>query len=48
MAKKIKIISVVGARPNFIKISPFIKEIKKYNSNFNESINHILVHNFQI
>jgi len=27
-----KTISVVGNRPNFIKIAPFIKEIEKYNS----------------
>lgn len=27
-----KIISVIGARPNFIKIAPFIKAINKYNS----------------
>ena len=31
MADFIKIISVIGARPNFIKVSPFIKEIEKYN-----------------
>lgn len=36
-----KIISVVGARPNFMKIAPFIKEIKKYN------IEHLLVHTGQ-
>ncbi len=28
-----KIISVVGARPNFMKIAPFIKAINEYNSN---------------
>ena len=27
-----KIISVVGARPNFMKIAPFIKAINEYNS----------------
>ena len=27
-----KIISVVGASPNFMKIAPFIKEIKTYNN----------------
>ena len=38
-----KIISVVGARPNFMKIAPFIKAIKKYDKN----IQHILVHTGQ-
>jgi UDP-N-acetylglucosamine 2-epimerase (non-hydrolysing) len=27
-----KIISVVGARPNFMKITPFITAIEKYNN----------------
>lgn len=30
MAKKLKIIFVAGARPNFMKIAPLIKEFKKY------------------
>jgi UDP-N-acetylglucosamine 2-epimerase (non-hydrolysing) len=42
-----KIISVVGARPNFMKISPFIKEINKFNKSQNDSITHILVHTGQ-
>lgn len=42
-----KIISVVGARPNFIKISPFINEINKYNLSAKNKINHILVHTGQ-
>ena len=33
MNKKIKIISVVGARPNFMKIAPFCHAIEKYNRN---------------
>ena len=47
MNKSIKIISVVGARPNFIKISPFINQINKYNNNNNNLISHILVHTGQ-
>ena len=38
----IKIISVVGARPNFMKIAPFCHELKKYSN-----IKHILVHTGQ-
>lgn len=42
-----KIISVVGARPNFMKIAPFTKAIKTYNSNHSQTIQHILVHTGQ-
>lgn len=44
----IKIISVVGARPNFIKIAPFIKAVEKHNSSSRlPKIEHILVHTGQ-
>jgi UDP-N-acetylglucosamine 2-epimerase (non-hydrolysing) len=43
-----KIISVVGARPNFMKIAPFIKAIKQYNLQHQaDSIEHVLVHTGQ-
>lgn len=43
----IKIISVVGVRPNFIKIAPFIWAINNYNRSHPGSIHHILVHSGQ-
>jgi UDP-N-acetylglucosamine 2-epimerase (non-hydrolysing) len=42
-----KIISVVGARPNFMKIAPFIRVIENYNKKKNSVIQHILVHTGQ-
>ncbi len=43
-----RIISVVGARPNFMKIAPFIKAIEKFNQNgAQEKIEHLLVHTGQ-
>ncbi|MFC2151810.1 non-hydrolyzing UDP-N-acetylglucosamine 2-epimerase [Bacteroidota bacterium] len=46
-----KIISVVGARPNFMKVAPFIHTIKEYNGNLKansqELISHLLVHTGQ-
>ncbi|MCJ7482509.1 MAG: UDP-N-acetylglucosamine 2-epimerase (non-hydrolyzing) [Thermodesulfovibrionales bacterium] len=48
---KMKIISVVGARPNFMKIAPFIRAIERYNQtssgSHGQNINHILVHTGQ-
>lgn len=38
-----KILSVVGARPNFMKISPFVDELEKYKNRFK----HTLVHTGQ-
>jgi UDP-N-acetylglucosamine 2-epimerase (non-hydrolysing) len=43
-----KILSVVGARPNFMKIAPVIKAIDKYNKKRNaRALEHILVHTGQ-
>lgn len=43
-----KIISVVGARPNFMKIAPFCRAIAVYNqANSQNPIEHILVHTGQ-
>lgn len=46
-----KIISVVGARPNFMKIAPFIKAIEDFNSKLeahsSQLITHLLVHTGQ-
>ena len=43
-----KVISVVGARPNFMKIAPFIHAINAHNiSSGSEKIEHILVHTGQ-
>jgi UDP-N-acetylglucosamine 2-epimerase (non-hydrolysing) len=43
----VKIISVVGARPNFMKIAPFIRAVEKYNREHNNLIDHLLVHTGQ-
>jgi UDP-N-acetylglucosamine 2-epimerase (non-hydrolysing) len=52
MPKPIKIMSVVGARPNFMKIAPIVAAIKKFNDSINQGnpgnpINHLLVHTGQ-
>ena len=42
-----KIISVVGARPNFMKIAPFIRAIENHNTRSDQNVEHILVHTDQ-
>lgn len=42
-----KLLSVVGARPNFMKIAPFIKAISTHNQIEENKIEHILVHTGQ-
>lgn len=42
-----KIISIVGARPNFMKIAPFVKAINSYNKSADQKIEHLLVHTGQ-
>ncbi len=42
-----KIISVVGARPNFIKIAPFVRVILAHNQKESKKIEHLLVHTGQ-
>ena len=39
-----KIISVVGARPNLMKIAPFISAIDIHNKKYKPIVNHYLVH----
>jgi len=47
----VKIISVVGARPNFMKIAPFIRAIEKHNAGLPlqdpKQVQHLLVHTGQ-
>ena len=48
--KSIKVLIVAGARPNFMKIKPFMKEITKYNAQrapAELSVNMLLVHTGQ-
>ena len=42
-----KLISVVGARSNFIKIVPFIYYIEVYNKTHSSKVEHLLVHTGQ-
>lgn len=47
LKSNMKIISVVGARPNFIKIAPFARAIIDYNVSHNDKVEHIIVHTGQ-
>lgn len=42
-----KVLSVVGARPNFMKIAPFIRAIEEYDQDGRVKIEHVLVHTGQ-
>jgi len=43
-----KIVSVVGARPNFMKIAPFMRAVDEHNKNNpDKAVEHILVHTGQ-
>ncbi len=42
-----KVVSVVGARPNFMKIAPFLKAVKSFNLEHDNYIDQILVHTGQ-
>jgi len=44
---KMKIISVVGARPNFMKIAPFCRAIERHNAGGGPHVEHLLVHTGQ-
>jgi UDP-N-acetylglucosamine 2-epimerase len=47
-SQALKIVTVAAARPNFMKIAPFIAAIAKYNSeNRLPKVEHILVHTGQ-
>jgi len=43
-----KIISVVGARPNFMKISPIIRAIEKHNKLITHYLSHITLHHLLV
>lgn len=42
-----KIISVVGARPNFMKVAPLVHVINEYNNKSTNKVEHLLIHTGQ-
>ncbi len=47
MTRSMKIICIVGARPNFMKIAPIMDAIKRHNQSSTSPIKHMLVHTGQ-
>lgn len=42
-----KIISIVGARPQFIELMPIVKAVEKFNAKEDSKIQHLIVHTGQ-
>lgn len=47
MNKKFKLVSIVGNRPNFIKMYPLIRSINRYNQKSKDILEHIIIHTGQ-
>ncbi len=43
----VKIVSIVGARPQFIKLAPFLRSVEIHNKNNDSQIRHITIHTGQ-
>jgi UDP-N-acetylglucosamine 2-epimerase (non-hydrolysing) len=43
----VKVLSVVGARPNFMKVAPIIAAINRHNEGASDAIRHVLLHTGQ-
>ncbi len=43
----IKVVSIVGARPNFIKLAPVSSAIEEHNKNSNRQIKEVIIHTAQ-
>jgi UDP-N-acetylglucosamine 2-epimerase (non-hydrolysing) len=43
----IKILTVVGARPNFMKVAPIVRAIREHNARGDSEIQHLLIHTGQ-
>ena len=45
--RPIKILTVVGARPNFMKVAPIMRAIREHNARGDSEIQHLLIHTGQ-